>query len=282
MSLFTKSDTPTLNLHGSDFIRFHSTACDISVESASVFLGKTKDIMSSFGKLFDLNDDQKPFTQAGKNKHEVIALVKEVKMVDFRHHVISKPEMFKGLYIDYAEDLYASGVNTASLVVETTDKLKLLVSTFINEYKDSQVNDIYGYEDFKSALTKLDKLKSKMKVYFTAPVNKVKTTPDEVLKSLSDIEKLYSKLELLGSVFSHSSLTKTNRDVYDLSDMIDNLITHNVQSKVLTKNNDSKRQLMECINITAQCVEFYSALYAQALIFSTSFKSLTDELKELA
>lgn len=281
MSLFSKANTPKHTVLANDFMRYHATASTISVESASVFLGKTKDALSSFVSLFDLSDDQKPFTDATKGKHETLALAKEVKMVDFRHRIISKPEAFKGLYVDYAQDLFESGVKVGEVVNTCNDKLKLLISTFINEYKDTQLNEVYGYLDFKTAHTKLERVKHIMKPYFSGNVNKVKANPDDVLKNMSDLSDLFARIEMISAIFSKTSLMKINRDVQDLAEMIDSLLAHNVQSKVLTNNNDAKRQLMECIQITAECVEYHSALYAQALVFCTSFKSLTDELKEM-
>lgn len=282
MSLYSKSTTPLSAKHGADFIQAHATMTSISVESAAVFLGKAKDSIKAFGQVFSSDDNQKPFIDALKSRHEVTALVKEVKFVDFRHHMVSKPESFKGLYTEYAEDLKKSGVLATELVQSCSDKLKLLLSTFINEYKDSQIDGVYGYYDFKEAETKLEKSKSVMASYFKAAANKVKTTPDEVLKNLSDIPELYDQLTFISVIFSKATLMKTNRDVQDLAEMVDTLVAHNVSSKILTNNNDAKRQLMECIHITAQCVEYHSALYAQALILCTSFKSLTDELKEVA
>lgn len=281
MSLYNKHNTPTQAKHGAEFIAQHATLATISVESASVFLGKAKDSMNTFAQAFNMSDDQKPFTDALKSRHEVCALVKEVKFIDFRHHVISKPESFKGLYTVYAEDLKKAGVLATELVRSCSDKLKLLLSTFINEYKDSQIDSVYGYYDFKDAETKLDKNKRVMAGYFTGASNKVKTTPDEVLKNFTDIPDLYDQLTFIGVIFSKATLTKTNRDVQDLAEMVDALVAHNVTSKILTNNNDAKRQLMECIDITARCVEYHSALYAQALMLCTSFKSLTDALKEM-
>ena len=62
--------------------------------------------------------------------------------------------------------------------------------------------------------------------------------------------------------------------------MVDMLIEHNMKSGVLNKNNAVKKELMECIHVTAQLIEFYSGLFAQLMFFCGAFKGLTTALND--
>jgi hypothetical protein len=280
MSLYTQKDTPLTALSAESFMLYHGASSRITLESANTFLGQSRDVFVSFTGAFSTEENQRMVTDATKDKFEVLARAKEVRFVDFRHTFISKPEGFKGLYMDYLDDLFTSSVTVCGLIAQSTDRLRMQLSTFINEYKDDEVGTIYGYLYFKKDIIELNKIKARMKAYFGAGSNKSKTTPDEVLRSLEDLPKLYTKLELMSTVLSHSSLKKTERDVKGLSEMVDMLIEHNVNSRVLNNNNEAKQQLMECIHITAQIVEYYNALYAQMLVFCATFRSLTGALKD--
>ena len=260
------------------FMERHRHMSVIATESVSTFLGQIKDSMNSLISIVTLQSPDKVVADAISTKHQTLAKAREVSFANFRHVVISKPESFQGTYLEYLKDLSLTSAKTTVLVHSATDRLRLVLASFINEYTDNKAETLYGYQDFKSELKELEVLKKLMASYFPQSANKSKTTPDEVLKSFTDLPKIYDELRSVQDHLSEDLLKKIDRDSKNLAEMVDLLIDHNVKSGILNKNNQAKQELMECIHITAQLIEFYNALFSQLMFFCGSFKSLTEAL----
>lgn len=280
MKLFSASQTVSLGVTMESFRQYHGTAAVISIESMSTFLGQVKDVFGNSLNAFKTDKEEQFIQDTLQNKFQVLAKVKEINMNDIRYDVISKPESFKGLYSDYLKDLIQVSAETRSLFNSSAILVKTAVANFINEYSDDKADQIYGYSQLKQAEVKLEKYKKVIGDYFPLPANKVKTTPPEVIKSLSEIEELFKLLEKLSTEsINPEEFKNIEKQVTSVSELVDVLIQHNVNSGVLLKNNTAKQQLIECVTILAHLSEFYSSLYARTVVYCNAFKSLTDAIK---
>lgn len=280
MSLYSQSAYEPTALSQDEFIRRHKVSAVISTESVSTFLGQFKDVVSNLVSVVTLQSPDKVVADVISTKHQTLAKAKEVSFANFRHVVISKPESFSGTYVDYLEDLTKTAKAVAMTVSVSTDRLKMLLASFINEYTDEKAETVYGHQLFVKETRELGDLKKVMAGYFTASSNKSKTTPDEVLKSMTDFLKLYDQLTELSRTLTEDRLKQIDRESKNLVEMVDLLIEHNMKSNILNKNNTAKKELMECIHATAQQIEFYNALFAQLMFFCGSFKGLTVALND--
>lgn len=282
MKLFNANDTTSLNMSFESFREYHSNAAVISMESISTFLGQVKDIFSNATNAFNSKKEEHFVEEALSDRYQVQAKIHDVRINDIRNLVISKPESFKGLYVNYLNDLISVSEETIKIFRETSPYLKTAVANFINEYSDAKEDNIYGYTKLKAAEKKNKELISVIGSYFSLPANRVKTYPGEVLKSTKDIPELY---DLLGKL-SKDSINPTvfkelENEVKSISELIDALIQHNISTSVLLKNNDAKKELIECISILAHITEFYASLYARTIHYCAAFKSLTTAIKTL-
>lgn len=250
----------------------------ISTESISNFFYKIKDTFHNFTSKFSFDSEEKAVKDVISNKFEVIHIANKVKMNDFRHEVISKPEGFTGLYVEYLDDLLNVTKLTHESLTKSLDTLKMGVGNFINEYQEDKVDNFYGYHYFKEGSKVIDENNKLISSYFKKNTDKVKTTPNEVLRSLKDVELLFSKLDELSFILNKDSIASILKEVNNISELIDVLLEQNMKTNTLSKNDTTKKEMIEAIEQTARSVEFYTSLYAQLLFFCNAFKSLTDAL----
>lgn len=281
MKLFNAGDTTAVNMSFENFREYHANASVISMESMSSFLGQVKDIFASASKAFSSNKEERFVEEVLSDRFEVTAKLKDMRIMDIRNSVISKPESFKGLYVNYLKDLTNVAEQTIHLFRDSAPYLKTAIANFINEYSDAKEDNIYGYTKLKSAEKKTKELVGVVSEYFPLGANKVKAYPTEVLKSLNDIPELYSLLANLSKDAINPTVFKElEAEVLNISELVDSLIQHNIATSVLLKNNDAKKELVECITILAHVTEFYASLYARTVNYCAAFKSLTSAIKE--
>ena len=160
------------------------------------------------------------------------------------------------------------------------DSLKTAVANFINEYSDAKADNIYGYTKLKAVEKKTKELIGCIGDYFPLPANKVKAYPVEVLRSMSEVPELYVLLaELSKNSINPTVFKELEKEVKSVAELVDSLIQHNISTSVLLKNNDAKKELVECITILAHLTEFYASLYARTVNYCSAFKSLTEAIK---
>lgn len=270
--------TPFTSLES--FIAYHATAEVLSMESVQTFLGQLKDVFNNAVKTFSLQPEEKFITETLADRYQISAKIKEIRLGDIRYVTISKPESFKGFYLDYLKDLESVGKETLQKFEEALPYVKTAVASFINEYSDVREDNIYGYHKLKKTDEHLKKMVKTIGDYFTLPSNKVKTTPPEVLKSLQDLNEIYAGLDRISrEVINPELFTKMQKEVKNVADLVDHLIQHNITTGVLLKNNAAKRELIECLSILAHLTEFYASLYAHLLALCSALQSLTSEVK---
>lgn len=267
---------PTLE----SFLKYHATAEVLSMESMQTFLGQVKDTFSNALTVFSTQPEEKFIRETLADRYQVSAKLKEMRLIDIRHVTVSKPESFKGLYLDYLKDLESVGKETLEQFNESVPYVKTAVASFINEYSDSKEDNIYGYHKLKKVDDRLKKMVKNIGDYFPLPPNKVKATPPEVVKSLQDVNDIFSGLERISRDVINPELFKNmQNEVKSITDLVDHLVQHNITSGVLLKNNSAKRELIECLTILAHLTEFYASLYARLLAFCNAVKSLTGAVK---
>lgn len=277
MKLFAAGEAVASHMSFENFRDYHQTATVISMESMSGFLGQVKDIFHNTAKVFSTQKEEHFIEDTLKNRFQTIAKANTLQLGDLKTELVSKPESFKGYYTDYLKDLNAVSVATVELVNEVIPYLKTAIAGFINEYSDDKVDNIYGYVKFKAAEKKAKELVKVIGDYFPLPANKVRAYPHELLKSTSDIRPLYELLSNLSKdSINPETFKKLEHDSNGISELVDTLIQHNIATGVLLKNNDAKKELIECITILAHLTEFYASLYARTVTYCSSFKSLTD------
>lgn len=280
MKLFA-GEAPATQMSFEKFKEYHGTASVISMESMSTFLGQIQDIFSNSMKAFNSQKEEHFIEETLGDRYEVAAKVKSMRILDIRHDIISKPESFKGLYKDYLKDLIATSDETVRLFRESAPYLKTAVANFINEYTDAKADNIYGYAKLKSVEKKAKDLVSCIGDYFPLPANKVKAYPTEVLRSMSEVPELYELLSQLSRESINPTVFKElEKEVQGISELVDSLIQHNINTSVLLKNNDAKKELVECITILARLTEFYASLYARTVNYCNAFKALTTVIKQ--
>lgn len=277
MRIMANEPTTTPSFSMESFVEYHGNALVLSLESFDEFFAKTKDHLTSLGKVLTMSGEDKAVTEALSNRFETTTKANKVKLNDFRHAIISKPEGFKGFYIDYLRALIEVSEEVAESTHRSLSALKIGVAGFINEYSDGQADNFYGYHYFKKEKKIIEDAKKTIGGFFKAP-GKVKTNPDEVIKGMADIPLLYQTLEQLSTKLNKESVKKVDKETESVTVLIDVLIDQNLQSGILLKNSETKKEMVQAIEQTAQSVEFYCALYAHLLFFCTAFKSLTDAL----
>ena len=274
--LFTSQEPLTLKLSMEKFVEYYNTASVVSLEAISDYFYKLKDLFTTLSSsLIGLNND-KIVTDALATRFETLYVLKRIKFVELRDEIVLKPENFKGKYIDYSADL----IESASVLVRNTEEnlhnLKMAVSSFINEYSENKVLTLYGISYFKEAEKIIETHRKNIAKYFPSSNSSVKAYVGDVLKSLSDVEQLYSDIQKLDKIINLSKINHISKLSSEVSDLIDVLIEQNTKSGILLKNNSTKKELINAIYTVAKEVELVSYIYSNCMFFYSAIKSLSD------
>lgn len=249
----------------------------VSSESVSLFFAKVQDSFSD--ALATVTSTQTKYVQeALSQKRAAMLQAREVKFQFFRHEVLSKPESFDGHYTEYLKALIPCATAMSKETPHLIETLKMTVATFINEYSDEKVDQIYGHVVYQNATKALPGYKKEIGSYFKAPSGKFKTTAGDVMKSMQDIEVLFGQAEVLSLVFTEKAVDNLAREVQSVTDLIDSLVQVNITSGVLNRSGPAKQRLIDAIHITAEYVEYYHALLAQWVFYCKAFNELTTAL----
>lgn len=281
MKLFSNQDKFDSLFSTEDFRGYYQTASIISTETLSDYLYKIKDIFSiTFNRLSNSINDQ-VVIDTTSTKFETIYRIKRIKFIDLKDHITSKPENFRGKYIDYSVDL----INVSKIMIENTEltlnNLKIAISSFINEYSENKVSMFYGVTYFKETEKIIEKNRKEINQYFPDKTGTTKAYIGDVLKTTNDIESLYKNIEILDTILNISKIDYISKLTNECIAIIDVLIEQNTKSNILSKNNNIKKELISSIYISAKEVEFLNYVYANAIIFYSSFKNLTQDINKI-
>lgn len=279
MKLYNQTDKIVPNVSMEKFLEQYATSSVISTESVDLFLAKVKDsLQAGVAKVY--SDEPRYIEEMLSNKRTTIVKAREVKFQYFAQETVSKPESFSGYYTQYLKELLVVSNEVSHATDYLLDTLKMTVGTFINEYNDEKQDQIYGAVAYSNAAKKIESHKKSISNYFKAPAGKVKTQVKDVLKSLQDMEVLYSQMEPISEIFTDAKVKALGRKISSVTDMVDALVQVNMTSGVLTKKKESKDKLLNAIHTTAEYVEYYHALLAHWVFFCKAFTDLTQALEK--
>ena len=261
-----------------DFINYYNSASVVSEEALSDYLYKIKDTFNNLYLKLTGKIDDKAVMDILSNRFEILHRLKRVKFVEIKDILVSKPENFKGKYVDYTLDL----INSSKAITEDTEKtlhnLKLAIASFINEYKEDKVFTVYGATYFKNTNKLIESHQKEISKYFPVANGSTKAYLGDVLKTLNDFEALYKNIEVLDKTINPTTLNFISKLTEECAQLVDSLINHNTKTNVLARNDHVKKELINAIHIAAREVEFTNYLYANTLIFYGCFKNITDEV----
>lgn len=280
MKLFSGQDKFDPHFSMEEFRGHYQSASVISTEALSDYLYKVKDAFSStFDRLTAAVND-KVVVDSTSSKFETMHRLKRVKFIDLKDYMTSKPENFRGKYVDYTLDL----INASRVMVENTEatlnNLKLAISSFVNEYSENKVSTLYGGIYFKEAEKLTEENRKEISKYFPDSNGSTKTYVRDVLKTVNDVESLYKNIEMLDSILNLSKIDYIAKLTNECVSLIDTLIDQNTKTDMLSKNDTMKKELISAVHITAREVEFLNYLYGNAVVFYGCFKSLTEDLNK--
>jgi hypothetical protein len=277
MHVFSSRDTTPAHIAHEQFAGYYRNASVVSMESLGQYLQRVRDTFSSV-KSAIVPEQDKFVAQTLSNKYETLHLAKQVKYTDFRADLVSRPETFSSLYVDYLEDLTEIAQATHASVLKSIDTLKIAVASFINDYQEGQVDSLYGARYFQVEKKVIEAQQDRNKKHYKAPQNKTKTEVQTVIKSMTDFEKIYALIDACAATLNQPNATHLEKSVRDVTDLIDALVEQNLRTGVLVKSQGAKKELVGAIDQTARAVEFYTALHAEFFGVCSGFKTLTDAL----
>jgi len=280
MKLFSTQDKFDSPFSTEDFCGYYQTASVISNEALSDYLYKIKDAFSTTFNRLTSSTSNKVVIDTTSTKFETLHRVKRVKFIDLKDYITSKPENFRGKYVDYTLDL----INVAGVIVPNTEatlgNLKLAIGSFINEYSENKVSKLYGTVYFKEAEKLIEGNRKEIAKYFPSNNGSTKAYIRDVLKTTNDVESLYKNIELLDTILNLSKIEYIAKLTSECVSLVDGLITHNTKTNMLANNNNIKKELISAIHISAREVEFLNYMYANTIIFYGSFKNLIEDLNK--
>lgn len=279
MKLFSKNNPYVPQISTEQFLQNYSTSRVVSCESVSLFFAKIKDSLQ--GAVATVSSTEPRYVEAAlADKNTAIVKSRTVRLQFFGGTIVSKPESFSGHYVEYLKELNAVSTEVSAMSSKLLDTLKMTVGTFVNEYHEDKVDQIYGQVLYADATKKLPSHKKAIAAYFTAPAGKVTTEVKDVLRSMQDIQVLYAGIESIAETFSEKNVETMGLRIQSVTDMVDTLIQVNVSTGVLTRRLEYKEKLLNAIHITAEYVEYYHALLANWVFYCKSFSELTKALNE--
>lgn len=282
MPLYTSDTSAVGTISPDTFAKAYQTCNVVSTESVSSFLQKVRDnldgVSTSIANLTGTAEYDRMVQEALSSRYSAVHAAKTANMQHFRHLTVSKPDGFSGLYVPYLKDLYLAAHSVTDAAHSALDRLQMGVASFINEYTDDKEDRFYGGHYFSGYERTVEVAKKSISGYFKAGTGKVRTTPDKLLRSLSDVPLVYEGVQTLAALLNVSELERIQAQVAKTTELIDTLLTHNLQSGVLAKSSETKREMVQAIHTTAQVVEYANALYAHFMLSCQSIKDLSEEL----
>ena len=279
--LFAGEAAPAVQFSMEEFRKYYGTASVVSQEAISDFFFKLKDTFATMGSALTGMDNDKIVRDVMATRFETEHVVKRVRFTELREETVAKPEKFKGKYVEFTADLN----KVAGMLVDNTQEslanLKMAVASFINEYSEDKVATLYGITYFRDAEKLTESVRKDIAQYFPSGNTSVKTHVGDLLKSLNDVETLYSDIQTLDNTLNQGKIEHITKLANEVSELIDVLIEQNTKSGVLLKNDSLKKDLINAVHIVAKEVELVSYIYSNAVLFYSSFKTLSEKIIEV-
>ena len=281
MRLFTEGETPSIQLSTEEFGAYYQTATVVSMEALSDYLFKIKDGFATLkAKLVDHSQD-KMLTEVLSTRFETVHVVKRLNFVHVKDHYVQIPESFHGKYVDYLQDLVEVATTFVPNTQMTLNNLKLAISSFINEYSEDKIHTLYGVSYFKEAQKQTQNATEQISKYFPVKSHATQAPVGSVLKNLNDMDQIYKLLSKLESIINLPAMEQINKLALDAAELVDIVIDQNTKTSILLKNNATKKELINIIQISAKQTEVAAYLYSDVVFLYTAIKRLSELLIEL-
>ena len=271
MKLFSSTLQEPQSISIEQFLSYSEHSEVIANEALTDYLYKTKDLfVNSFNTITNKYND-KVVRDVISTKYETLHKLKRIKFSQVDTLLISKPENFDGFFTDYIIDLKDT-TNDVNLNIETTlHKLKSLVGFYINEYKEDKVNISTASSYFKEVDNDNKQHTKTISSYFKHTNGLTKGYLKKHLRTLSDIEVLYKDIESFSYILTEQRIKQINKEVKDIVEYIDMLISNNLKNHGKLINDKVKKDLTFSIYTTAKQIELLSYLYSNAYTFYGTF-----------
>lgn len=278
--LFAGGEISGLKFSTEEFKNYYGNASVVSLEALSDYFYKIKDSFNTISSsVANLNND-KIVTDIFATRFETQHVLKRVKFNELRVETVSKPEKFKGKYVDYTAELIAAANILVPNTEETLNTLKLAISSFINEYQEDKISNLYGVAYFKEAEKLTETHRKDISKYFSSN-NSVKAEIGDLLKSLSDVEQLFNDVQKLDEIINLNHIEHLIKLSKEAAELVDLLIEQNSKSGILLKNDSTKKELVKAIHISATEIETVSYLYSNCVFLYGAIKSLSEKIIEV-
>lgn len=274
--LYSNEHIPTQVKSLEEFVAFYNSSTVVSAESLDSFFSKLKDTFHSAKRT--VTSSEAIVSNLLLTRFQTESAIKDINYIDFKETTVEVPENFKGKYTDYLKTLLEIAEALNSTTVNTLNHLKLSISSFMNEYREDKVFTLYGTSYFQETEKELKENKKLLKPFFPTDSRSVKAKVSSVLHTLKDVPELYNKAQELEKLITFEDIKKANRLASEASDLIDVLIENNKNSSVLLKNNQTKKDLIFAIQITAEQVEFQNYVYANMTFLYTAIQKLSEAI----
>lgn len=249
----------------------------ISTESVNSFLSSVRDSLYGISRLLD-NSTEKFFKEIDSRRFETLTKCKELKFVNIKHSLVTVPEQFSGYYLPYLKDVNSVSDILITRIDNLTTNLKFNLANFINENIDKTTTELYGQIEFNNATKELIKDKKLIASYFKNNQNKVKSQIGDVLHNLGEVDNLFNELDKLKIVYTNEVVSNMEAKVRSVTSLVDALIDVNIKTNVLNRSSELKKELILAIDVTAESVEYYNAMFANVIFFCKAFSDLQTSL----
>lgn len=280
MRLFSKDEPPIkLDLSLEYYKEYFNDTTVISTESITDYFYKIKDLLNtSVNTIFNLNAD-KIFNDVNSSKYEVIHICKKFNFANMAENIVSKPEGFKGFYVDYANDLLIAAKYSVEASIKILEQLSTVICYYINDYKEDNVYITNIKSLIKTNEKTLIQNKDKVQPYFKHNSATTKTPFKSVFRRMGDVELIYANIASLNEAVSIDKLANINKLATNCSELVDVLIDMNTKSNGKLINDAVRTDLTNATYLAANQVEFAAYVYSSIVNFYGVFYNTTEEIK---
>lgn len=282
MKLFSKEEVFVPQKSMEEFLHQYRHSSVVSTEAVSDYLSKAKDVFGTFYNRNFNNKLDEMAVDALVDRWEVEKVIKRLDMVKIGTYTVSKPENFKGKYVDYSESLLKAAKQSEYDAKNGLENLKVTIAMFINEHTEEKQQTFLNKKFYMDLKKSNDSVVKMISGYFPKIDNSVKAEIRDILKTVNDIPSINKNVAELGTVVTSAKVSEVIRLANEVAELIDVFLQHNKQSALLNKPNSVKTDLTEAIYIVSKAVENYANMYANLLSFYKGCKSMNEQLIRLA
>ena len=252
---------------------------EIHKETLSYYYYKIKDTLStsSTALLNSYNSSIVPTILSKRTLTE--SKLPGINFNDIKYTDIVKPVNFSGKYINYASDIIISSNEMIANIEFTLNNLIIAINTFIDDYNEGTLDNIYGYTYFKDAFNISNNNLNFISNYFPYTDGVTKTDVGNLLNSLNDVSPIYNYIISLDNILNSSLFQEINILVTEILNIIDSLIEQNNSLTESVKSINAENELINALYIATKEIDVIRYIYNNTVSFYTCFNELTKFLR---